>query len=312
MEVKRPEVIFTKENFKAQYKALALRHHPDRGGDARIFDKITKLYKEAEKLFESGAWGHKGILNLDKKYVYDSVHLTETGVFYVCDNEVIYFIKKEFLPINSTIPSASFPENNMKEQFEYLTKRYSTFKDKEGDYLIFNKPEGFYSLRDFKGIELPHIAWTISRLYSIACFLTWAGFVNLDISLNSVFISPENHQALLLGNGYYYKYGEKITKLPLHTYSIIPHSSLITKKAFPNLMSEQIKALGRELLGNRKADFLFLKSKNEVIANWLTNAPKEDIFEEYKEWDTEVLVKAFGKKRFARWDITKSDIYQGE
>lgn len=31
---------------KAVYKALALEHHPDKGGDANVFSKITEAYKQ--------------------------------------------------------------------------------------------------------------------------------------------------------------------------------------------------------------------------------------------------------------------------
>lgn len=35
----------SKEEIKRAYKRLARLHHPDKGGDAEVFDRITKAYK---------------------------------------------------------------------------------------------------------------------------------------------------------------------------------------------------------------------------------------------------------------------------
>lgn len=37
----------TKSEIKTAYRKLALKHHPDKGGDAATFNKITTAYKEA-------------------------------------------------------------------------------------------------------------------------------------------------------------------------------------------------------------------------------------------------------------------------
>lgn len=39
----------SQDQIKSAYRKLAMKHHPDKGGDAATFNNLTKAYKEATK-----------------------------------------------------------------------------------------------------------------------------------------------------------------------------------------------------------------------------------------------------------------------
>jgi DnaJ-class molecular chaperone len=57
----------SEKTLKKQYRALALEHHPDKGGDEEKFIKINASYEFISKYSES-ILDHKPIENRKEKY----------------------------------------------------------------------------------------------------------------------------------------------------------------------------------------------------------------------------------------------------
>jgi hypothetical protein len=56
----KPHHIFTRDNYKNEYRLLAKKWHPDAGGDDQVFQHIAILYSEAEKSISDHHWGFAG------------------------------------------------------------------------------------------------------------------------------------------------------------------------------------------------------------------------------------------------------------
>jgi serine/threonine protein kinase len=310
----KPSQLFSIENYKDEYRKYAKANHPDKGGDAKIMAHINKLYDMACALDRVHSWRALGFITVNGvDYSYNSVNLFELGHIYTSDTKLIYHIFSKFTTELNQI--TQFNNDKMKAQ-KIIPDKIDIVKDKtSGDfYYIVDIPEGSVLLRDILTkiniIEVKHIAWIISRLFNVCSLVQYNGLVHLDISPNTILINPKTHWAGLYGGWWYcYKEGDKISKIPASTYRILPYSSISTKEASYMLMNSQIRALGRELLGNRYGDNLSLKSTESKFIEYLTQAGGDNVIDDFVQWDTKIIDSIFGARKFAKWEIKKEDVY---
>jgi hypothetical protein len=318
LNITNPAKLFNLKTYKQEFHKLSMQYHPDRGGDALVFDHILKLYHQAE--LNEGYWGYLGsliIVGLDSSeyhYNYYSKSEFELGFIYVTDTEVIYAIDNTNT-IDFKLPEYKYRDDAMIKAFENLVvlKFEKVIIGKINKYYIIKKPEDCYLLKDIiikNKIPITQTAWILSRLYNLGCFFNYNNLVHCDLSLNTITINPEKHSIGIIGGwNYVYKENDTIKMLPKHTYDILPRSIIENKKAITSIMTEQIHALGRELLGSRFGSYLELSKLDFKFAEWLTNAGFDNIIKEYKKWDSEILQNIFGVRKFVKWDLKKEDIY---
>jgi len=132
------------------------------------------------------------------------------------------------------------------------------------------------------------------------------------INFKNCFVSPENHSIALLGGWWYAtKENTPILGLPNETASIAPRSVLEKGRADKRTDMALIRHVGRQLLGDKTGVRL---SKDPVIpkamTDWLCLPGTGDAFEDYKIWMEKVLIDSFGKRRFHKFNVSPSDIYQ--
>jgi hypothetical protein len=320
LSIQNPAKLFTFKDYKSEYHKLSMQFHPDHGGDAKVFAHLNELYRIADELATHGGWGSLGTLLITDvdgarhAWAYRSLNDFELGYIYTCDNYIIYVIDKKYMK-DIHIPTFTFASAEMRTEFEHMlpSKYYKQYTYKDEVYFVFDKLPTAYLLRDIiktTKIDIKHIAWILSRLYNIGSYMQWAKLISNDISVNTVLIDPTVHRVYLLGGWWYSAtIGNKIKSMPLQTYKILPHSIISEGKASMNIVSEQIHALGRELMGNRTGGYLELSKINEKFAQWLTNSGFDSILEEYKIWDTATLQSMFGVRKFIKWDLTADDVY---
>jgi hypothetical protein len=319
LNIKNPILLFNKDTYKHEFRKLSLQYHPDHGGSAVTFAHILKLYKQAEAMEK--CWGYLGQLRLGhsdgNKYIFDYRSKTEfeLGRIYVTDTKILYCIDNSVKMPTDKLPKFKYSSDRMRKEFErIIVERYDqVITTLAATYYVVNKPEDSYLLSDVistNKIPLTQIAWIISRLYNLGCFLNYNGIVHNDISINTVVIHPGNHALGLLGGWWYYtKIGDKLTAMPANTFNILPNSVIEDRIAKISIVTEQIHALGRQMMGNRYGSYLDLSKINNKLAEWLTNAGKDNIVEEYQTWDTEILSNIFGPRKFVKWDLKKEDVY---
>ena len=276
---------------KEEYKVLSKQWHPDRNIDdtSDVFIKITKLYKRAVNMIKSGTWEKTNYIeiktNSSKTLAinYLSSFKFEIGMCYVCKENIIYV----------------FDEDKEKYYFNAL-KRIESIKysDKDMEKNL-SKPKDVVLLKDvfeyFDGsIDDKHVAWIISRLSNIACFLKTNSIVHNGININNCFVSLENHLVYLFGGWWYAtKEDEKMFGTTKEIFSVMPISSKQSKKSNSATDIESIKLLGRYLLGEKNS-----KVPKEVI-EFLNSGSSENPFKEFEKWDKS-LIKAYKKRKFIK------------
>jgi hypothetical protein len=333
LKAKKPGDIFSNNasKIKDEYKSLVKRYHPDvnKSPNANeVFQKINELYEQGLKDIESDKWERKNFVQLNKKdgkkvqIVFLSHTAFELGEMYVCDTHLIYIFnndkKKYYDNMLKRLENISYMNGEMEKEFKrYLPSLETTYETMEGNFVaVFKKTVDVYPLKnvlDALGGELEgrHIAWIMSRLSNLCCFLKYNNLVHNGLTIDNCFISPEYHSILLLG-GWWYTVGtdEKMIGMTKEVYDFVPISSKESKIASPISDLESIKNIGRILGGSGNPRIFSMKTDiPKPLRDFLVKGAGNDAYKEFSEWDS-VLTEAYGVRKFIPLLVTKNQIYK--
>lgn len=329
--VLRPDLLFHGDDKdKELYRKLAHDWHPDReGGDLKTFQHLVALYREREQQLLQGGWQGAGtriyeehhgprVRTLSIKYLRQRPF--ELGQMYICRSTVIYVldpVHAELFKRGESSMHFKFVDVRMEEEMKrYLPQVLSHFETKEGLALLVRKDSDLIALRDVVAhlgeIPLVHVAWIISRLMGLACYLQYAGIAHGAIDQDTLFISPQRHVVALLGGWWYaHNAGEKFSYLPAHSARVwrtLHRAIQVSKRANTLLDRELIRTTIRELLGDSGGAKLLHDGKTpKPLSVWLTGGTKNAV-EDFRNWE-KVREKSFGERRFTKWQLQASDIY---
>ncbi len=303
---------------KKVYRILAHKWHPDLCDDpsaGKVFAKINELHKMAEKMILDGTWEKSNYIIIPCKnnkkigINYEVCYDFELGKYYVTQTSVVYVFKsdksKYYFNAIKNINAMKYESDQLRKNFqESMPEKKSIFETLDGRYvLIINKPEGTYPLRavleyyDNK-IYDKHVAWIISRLSNIACFLEYNHLVHNGICIDNCFISPENHTIHLLGGWWYTTaIGEKMIGTTSAIYSVMSASAKGKKTSSVVTDLESIKLIGRELLGDKSGRLLKSLGVPEGFIEFVTDGSGSSAFQEFKKWD-KLLTQSYGERVF--------------
>jgi hypothetical protein len=308
LKIRTPEKLFPNNlsEAKKQFHELSKQWHPDKNShkDAnRVFQHITELYKEAVKRIEAGHWETKDLLTfLDKMSgkTYQIHFLTkktfELGEMYIGSNHVTYLVDPSHKDLfnNAVRMTKSFTYGSTSMEADVskrLPGKKATFLTSEGKLgLQFQKTPDLLILRDVveyygNSLERRHLGWILNVLYNVACYLSYADIVHHDISLDTVFISPKYHCGALLGGWWYAKHRkDKLEKLPIRTFKLLPWEVQTKKIALPITDLDLIRALGRDILGDTNGTLSNIKDVPEPITTWLRSVSSNKAVDEYRSW----------------------------
>ena len=333
----KPESIFygvNEDELKIIYRKMSALWHPDKhindGKDTgKVFIHIKDLYESALKKLKDGTLGHglsiKFISKDGKEFLlkYQKEKEFELGKFYISNENIVWCFlpeyKKEAEDSLLIFKSLKFADEKMKKEFaKYVPKIIKNFETKDYFVLVMQKEKGFLNLKDvqeyYGKIEVKHVAWIMSSMYNLECFLKYNEIMHGGITLDNYYINPENHEGLVLGGWWYSrKLGSKINILSQLAVDVAPISLINSKKAEEGLDLEMIKLAGRTMLGDSTGVYL---SKREDIpkrlTSWLRDSSMNNAFKEYAVWMKDVLKESFGVRRFIKMELTVNDIYKGE
>ena len=304
------------------YKDWCKKIHPDVCADPQATDafmRLQKFYNEATAAVCSGTWEGTNYIefvttngkHLQLKYLYHCVF--EIGEYYICNKHIIYvfdFSKKKYYNnyINQ-IKKLSFVDKPMEDMFKPLfphdVLEYDTINDKH--IIVVPKTEDVYPLRcvieNFFNNSIPdtHLAWMMSRLMNISCYLKFSGIVCNGINIDNCFVSLEYHTILLIGGWWYAtKENEKMLGTTSEIYGIMPPKVKADKISSSITDIESVKAFGRKYLADSAPDAF----KNFVNSGTIANSMKE-----MEKWD-KALMDSFGKRKFIKIDATAKQVYK--
>ena len=316
------------DNVKAKYKELVKEWHPDANKNSKaadVFQKITELYNKALELLEQGTWEKTNYVLIAKdngKKIalnYDTVFDFELGTCYVTKTKIVYVLgkdkKKYFDNAITRIKSLKYADKKMEDTLSIcMPKIYQTFQSNNGEYVIvLDKTEDVYPLKsvfEYFGnkIQDRHVAWIISRLCNLTCFLKYNGIVHNGININNVFVSPQYHSILLLGGWWYTtKENDKMIGTTKDIFSIMSVTAKGSKKSSYLTDLESVKLLGRQLLGESNCRKLALDTTiPKAFINFLISGSGDDSYKEFSKWD-KALNDSYGARRFVKMEV--NDIY---
>ena len=132
-----------------------------------------------------------------------------------------------------------------------------------------------------------HIAWVISRLENLCCVLEYNGLVHPEIDPDSIYINPNNHTACLY-SGWWDVTRKNTTGVGGHILSSEDNLNGIRRTA--------------DAILDRNVD------APSALIEFIGSRPRIDAYEDFAYWD-EVIIRAFGKRRFVKMETEDSDVY---
>lgn len=292
-----------------RHKRLVAKWHPDRnhGVGSDVLGHINVLFANAITRIESGTWVGASMVTLtgdDGKrfeFRYQKSVPFELGHLYIARHSVLYVLRKPYrdLARNALSLASGFrfrDDAQRREHERYLPKVERAFPLADGESgVLIRKDPTQIRLADihahFGNIEPRHVAWILSSLYNLNCYLKWAGLNHNDISPNTYFVSPGAHNGALLGGWWYAaSTGTKPRAVPQRTHRV---GRDFTTKAVDATL---IRVTGQELLGP------LLSSAPKPMRLWLCGLGTQYAYDEYQDW-SDMLLQAFGPRRYAEMKI---------
>lgn len=327
-----PERLFSKgdlDSCKAEFQILAKRWHPDReSGSADVMAHINQLYDNAKEHIAKGVWRTPNVFEItttDRHTYRMRYHVArpfELGDVYIGSHLVAYYIRKDFEDLATSadhiIHRLRFASDAMRaEVIRYLPSWKGAYETADGRVVVLQKSPDHLPLRDVLThlggrLDPRHVAWVMSRLCNLACYLEWAEIVHGDISIDNYFISPSGHVGSLIGGWWYARYaGTKLVALPRRTMDTISTKVLAAKIADFSIDLEMVRATGRELLGDPAGSRLQTMSDvPRPFANWLRLPPAGTAVATYKDWYDKVVLDSFGPRKFVELNVSAGDIFK--
>lgn len=318
LAVTRPEDLFPPDKVGAQsiYRKMSKYWHPDLAtGSADVFAHITKLYQDALQKMASGRWEGPAFIQLEgeNKHFYSYQARTTFPFPYghaiVADASLVYLFNEsaEFgRTLQQVAKTKPFASEDMRHEFErYLPHVTTHGMLHDGRFLLeLTKTPDLVRLRDvvthYGPIEPVHMAWMISSMLNLACYLTHANIVHHDISPDTYFLSPAFHSGALLGGWWSTATrGETIRTVPRRTFGVMPFNAKMVKRASTRTDLELIRLTVRECMK---------MPAPEPMQTWITKIGTGNAFEQYKQW-SDILVATFGKRKFTPFPLTATSVY---
>lgn len=322
--VHSPEALFgTPDDVRSTYLEMAKNLHPDvckHADAARAFAHLKDLYQAAVAKIEGGHWGYAGAVEVvglggaNERVNYQSEHKFELGSAFVASNEVVYLTHDDHRDLRQNYIRAAASFTFAGAEMEKEVRRYlPAVRSATKATIRVPKTPDLLSLRDAikhagGSLDPQHVAWIVSSLYNLCCYLSYAKLTHNDISPDTYFISPKYHSGALLGGWWYsVPHGKPIARVPARTFAVLPFKVKTSKRASHTTDAELVLATGREMLGDITGKKLRADTP-KPMREWLTSVAVENPIENYKRWG-DVLTESFGPRRFVEMRLDERALY---
>ncbi|MTH95069.1 J domain-containing protein [Roseibium sp. RKSG952] len=329
MSAEQATILFPgdEREIKKRFHRLAMTWHPDRSSDPKSGDVLQKLIELKEVALRGclKVVRHEVLLKTDEDKTFRlnflKENLTEAGRILIGTNTVTFIHRPDLGDIGRAekerVENLKFANDMMRKQMRTLlpcTIKSSALKD-GGHFTVMERPAGSVFLKDlieYHGGQMPvrHVAWIVSGLMNIACYLEWAGLVHGAISPEALTIQPEKHSVHLLGGwGFVTKIGERPIALPGRTTEVYPKIAVKGQAATPEIDASLIRNVALDCLGKSHGGQLLTEGTvPKPFANWISLPPASRAVADYEAWMT-ALVESFGPRRFEKMSCTSAKIY---
>lgn len=320
-------------SIKTSYRRLVQHWHPDRNPDPRapqVLIRIQQLYRLARKGAPRPSSTVSVVHIKDNngrvfRYQGHSVQSFELGEVLFANKSFAYHIlpshKNLFDRFIDRVSGFNYATPQMRKSLSPLLPRLAgKVWGPDGGLIVLQRPRDFVSLRHLmeyyaqrnpgSGLPAVHVAWILSGVLNLACYLDHQDLTHNAISPDSVWINPQTHDVSLLG-GWFFSHpsGSRIDLLPASSATQASTRFLAEKTADKYFDLALIRALGRELLGDPPGSRLASMGQSPSMIEFLLSAANRSAVEEYRAWK-QVLLATFGPPKFVPMNITSKDIYK--
>lgn len=158
-------------------------------------------------------------------------------------------------------------------------------------------------------IEPRHVAWMISGLLHLGCYLSYQRVVHNALSPATCFVSPSRHSVSLLGGWWYAEpEGRRLRALPPWSALHASPEMLAEPRAEFRFDQDLIRAVGRHLLG----EFNGSHATPAAMLAFLGGEVTDNAVGTYREWIECVLPESFGARRFSELRVDSEFFYDEE
>ena len=321
-----------KDIMKSEYIKLSKIWHPDCNDNSKesndVMSIINQLYEKGLRLIEENKWEGKNYIKIlcknKKSYQikYRTVNSFELGTMYISDTIVAYLIDnkhKNFLDnYKLRVKNFKYANDKMKTEFsKYLPNILEEFETVDNQIgIIVQKTPDLLLLKDvldyYNGnIPDKHVAWILSSLYNIICYVSFNGLSHNAISLNNYFISPQYHSGALLGGWWYtVGQGDKMLGVSKEIYNILPPKTKENKQGNITTDLESVRFIGKQLLGEKNGcKIKYNTTIPKTLIDWMLVGSSESAVEEYSKWNI-VLNNTYGKRKFVDMNLSSDILYK--
>lgn len=309
---------------KSAYHEYAKAIHPDickLPGAEKAFDILNRMYKRAMDLIQTGTWDQTGKLYLDstKTMSFLNEKPFELGTIYSGATQIAYVFdvgKEKWADrLLQSGQLVSFKDNKMRDIYKGRVSSNAKIKyilpDKRTAIVLEKKPEE-YPMDLFlsayrRRITTKDMAWMISRMVDLCCFLSICGIVHNGIEAGNLYICPNKHYICLYGGWQYAtRIDEKMAGTTKNVYKLMPTSARTDKIATPITDMECVRDLFRTIVKDGYLDFN--SCVPQEIMKWIDAGSTDDPIYEYERWN-QALDKAYGKRVFQVFSANADEIY---
>jgi len=304
---------------KNKYREYAKLIHPDvckLPNAEAAFQKLNELYSAALEAIQNGTWKKKNCLQINNEVIeYKNESHFELGMRYSGSNKLVFiFDPDKSIWCNRFIasrPSLANDPDKMKKIYSCrmprFIKRVLVSNGASQEAIILAKEPSEYPfdlfLKTYENqLDGRDIAWMISRMIDLCCFLYTHDIVHNGITIDSLYIDPEQHSMHLYGGWQYaVPIGGKMTGTTKEIYNLMSSVSKTTKEATPTTDIESVKLIARMLC--KKAKDIPID-----ILKWADSGSSDDPIKEYRNWN-DTLTKAYGTRQFKIFHADAVQIY---
>ena len=310
------------ETAKQEYRNLVKSIHPDICSHPHAetaMKKLNALYRRAEECFSLMIWEQTNrvwLIDKSGKRILVSYLCSndfELGKRYVCNEAVVYVLnpsaKKYYDNYLKSVKALRYANDKMKmEMSRFMPSITMNFECSDRKYAIVVKKSEDMLPMDLLISSLDnttddrHMAWMISRLNNIVCFLSYNKVSHNGIVLSNCFVSPKYHSISLLGGWWYASpFDSKMIGTTKEVYNNMPALEKTEKTGTALTDLESVKAIGRLL--SKKF------SLPKAISRWTSSGSSKSAYQEYKKW-SKALISAYGARKFVPFDIDIVKFYE--
>lgn len=283
-------------------------------------DKLVKLYNSAMEHISKGTWEETGVERLSSKvtlFGVKDISAFELGARYVSDTQVAYVFDsgKGKYRTNYVIrvKSLRYPDKRMQDIYKVRMPNFQSLSTENvqmisgREAVVIQKTSDFYPMDLFlkaykEQLTGRDIAWMISRMCDLCCFLYSQGLVLNGFTKENLFISPQTHTMSIFGGWWYAKpIGDSMIGTNKTVYSCM---SPLTRTAKRSVFQTDIECM-------RHICTEIIKDKTDIpkpILKWINDGSSDDPISEYESWN-EALDKAYGERRFVKFETDSKKIY---